>query len=323
MVKRLLASVLALLLVVPAVLSCGPAAATETTLIPATANAVMQMQVDKIVNNSAVILAYGELEKGKAGWPQTATDALNQIVDKTGVDLTTVSKAVFFADVESTSENQSNMYGGVVVTGKFNESTLVDKIQQQAKQTLTTSDYKGFKVYEGAQDKFEIVFLSQGQIVLGTAKAVRDTIDVRRGDQKGLSGSVIDTLDRFGNALITGAFAPPESLRSQLGKAVPQQPGLSLTAFQNIDAIGFSVDLPGLTVSTRLDAHFSNTASVQDAKDAITGLISVAKGTSQDPNVKAALGNIQVTTSDSWLSVRDTISVAEIGSLIGSIQPKK
>ena len=323
MVKKLLASCLAMFLIVPVVLSCGPANGTPATLIPATANTVVQMQVDKIVNNSAVIVAYGELAKGKPGWPQTATDALNQIVDKTGVDLTTVSKAIFFADVESTGQTESDMYGGVIVTGTFNESTLVARIQEQGKQTLTTSDYKGFKVYAGAQDKFEIVFLSPSQIVLGTAKAVQDTIDVRRGDQKGLSGSVIETLDRFGTALITGAFAPPESLRSQLGKAAPQQPGLSLTAFQNIDAIGFSVDLPGLTVSARMDAHFSNTASVQDAKDAITGLISVAKGTSQDPNVKTALGNIQVTTSDSWLSVRETMSVAEIGSLIGSMQSKK
>jgi hypothetical protein len=120
-----------------------------------------------------------------------------------------------------------------------------------------------------------------------------------------------------------GASVPPESLLNQLGQKVPQQNTLSLESFQNIDNIGFAIDQPSLSLSVRIDAHFSNAASVQDAKDTITGLISVAKGSSQDPNVKTALGNIQVSTTDSWLSIRDLLNPADVTTLIGIIQNQK
>jgi hypothetical protein len=323
MVKKLLASFVVLLMILPAALSCASSAnASSNVLVPPAANTVVEIQVDKLVNNPSLKAAYGELVKSHPGWPQTADDAFNQVLNKTGLDLSTASSALFFADIESTGETK-DMYAGVIVSGAFDQTTLIAKIQEQAKQTLTTTDYKGLTVYMGAQDKYEIVFLTQSELVAGTAKAVRDTIDVDRGDQKALSGSIIDTLDRFGTAIITGAFTPPEAIRSQLGKEVPQQTTLSLGAFQNIDTIGFSVDLPDLSVSARVDAHFTSSTSVQDAKDSITGFISIAKGTMQDPTVKTALGSVQVTTSGSWLTIRETMGAAEIASLIGSFQPKK
>jgi hypothetical protein len=321
-VKKLLASSLVLLLILPVAVSCSAANASETILVPRTANMVVQIQVGNILSNPALQIAYNELAKVNPAWPQTTNDALNQLLQKTGFDLSSISTAVFFADIESTGQTQ-NSYVGMIASGTFNESTLIAKIQQQTQQTLTTSDYKGLTVYAGAQDKFEIVFLSQSQLAFGTPKAVRDVVDVSNKDQQALSGSIIDTLNRIGPALIVGAFAPPESLRNELGKEVPQQAILSLKSFQDIDTIGFAVDQPALSLSIRIDAHFSNTASVQDAKDAITGLISVAKGTSQDQNVKTALGNIQVSTTDSWLSMRDLASPADIATLTGSIQAQK
>ena len=82
-------------------------------------------------------------------------------------------------------------------------------------------------------------------------------------------------------------------------------------------------DLQVLTLSSRIDAHFSNANSVQDANDAITGIISVAKATTQDENIKTALSNIKVSTSDSWISVRGMTSLAEITALGGSMPPPK
>ena len=323
MAKKSLASLVVLLMILPAALACGSSpSASDNAPIPPAANAVVKIQVDKLVNNPALKVAYGELVKNHPDWAQTADDALNQVLSKTGLDLANTYSALFFADIESAGD-ANNMYAGVIVTGAFSQSTLIERLEEQTRQNLTTTEYKGLTVYMAAQDKYEIGLLSQSELVAGTAKAVRDTIDVRRGDQKALSGSVIDTLDRLGSAVITGAFAPPEAIRSQLGKEVPQQYSASLGAFQNIDAIGFSVDLPGLSVNARVDARFTISSSVQDARDAITGLISIGKGTTQDPNLKAILGNIQVTASGSWLSVRETMSAAEIASLVGFLQPKE
>ena len=322
MLKKLLVSCLVLFLIVPGAIACTSVKASDSVLVPMTANTVVEVQLGKILSNPALQLAYEELVKVNPMWPQTANDVLNELFQKTGFDLSNISTAVFFSDIESTSQPE-NAYAGLIASGTFDESKLIIKIQQQTQQTLTTSDYKGLTIYVGAQDKFAIVFLSQSQLAFGTPKAVQDVVDVNKGDQPALSGSIIDTLNRLGTALIVGASVPPQSLFNQLGQKAHQQNTLSLGFFQNIDNVGFAIDQPSLSLSVRIDAHFSNTVSVQDAKDTITGLISVAKGSSQDPNVKSALGNVQISVSDSWLSIRDLVSPADITTLIGGIQKQK
>ena len=322
MLKKLLVSCLVLFLIVPGAIACTSVKASDSVLVPMTANTVVEVQLGKILSNPALQLAYEELVKVNPMWPQTANDVLNELFQKTGFDLSNISTAVFFSDIESTSQPE-NAYAGLIASGTFDESKLIIKIQQQTQQTLTTSDYKGLTIYVGAQDKFAIVFLSQSQLAFGTPKAVQDVVDVNKGDQPALSGSIIDTLNRLGTALIVGASVPPQSLFNQLGQKAHQQNTLSLGFSQNIDNVGFAIDQPSLSLSVRIDAHFSNTVSVQDAKDTITGLISVAKGSSQDPNVKSALGNVQISVSDSWLSIRDLVSPADITTLIGGIQKQK
>jgi hypothetical protein len=318
MMKKIL-TIVVLVVLLSVAFSCSATNPAELTLVPGTANMVVQIQVGKILNNAALQIAYGELATMNSTWPQTVNDLLNQLTQKTGFDISTISTAVFFADIESANQTQ-NMYAAVIASGTFDESALVEQLQQQTHQKLMTSDYKGLTVYAGEQDKFEIVFLSQSELAFGSPKAVRDVIDVNKKDQQPLSGSVIDTLNRVGNSLISGAFVPPDSLHNGLASEVATQSPVSLKSFQDINAIGFAIDQPGLKLTFRVDARFANTTSVQDARDAITGLISLAKGTSQDQTIKTALGNIKVSTSGAWLSVRDLVSVTDFAALFSGVQ---
>jgi hypothetical protein len=322
MLKKLLACCLVLVLTLPGMLSCSGAKTSEIKLVPAAANTIIQIQVGKILSNSAIQIAYDELAKTKPAWPQTVNDVLSQLVQKTGIDLSTISSVVLFADIESTGQTQES-YSGIIVAGKFKESELIAKIQQQIKQDFTTSDYKGLTVYSAPKDQYEIVFLSQSQLALGSVKAVQDVVDVSKGNQPAVSGTIIDTLNRFGSALIVGASILPENLRNQLVGKVPQQTTLSMKSLRDMDIIGFAIDQPSLNLSFRIDAHFTVAASAKDAQDTISGLISVAKGTSQDANVKTALGNIQISTNNSWLSIRDLISPTDVMNLVSTTQTQK
>ena len=321
MIKKILPTILILVFLLTVAFSCSPANSAELNLVPGTANMVLQIQVGKVLINPAVQIAYGELATMNSTLPQTTGDLLNELKQKTGFDLSTISNAVFFADIESANQTQ-NMYAGVIASGTFDESSLVEQFQQQINQTLTTTDYKELTIYSGVQDKFGLVFFSQNKLVFGSLKAVKDVIDVSKKDQQPLSGSVIDTLNRVGAALISGAFTPPDTLRSKLPgetEVMPQYP-VSLKPFQDIDAIGFAIDQPDLNLTARVDAHFANNTSLQDAKDTITGLISLARGTVQDQTVKTILGNIKVNTSGTWLSVQDLVSVTDFTSLFSNIQ---
>jgi hypothetical protein len=321
MIKKILLIVLVLVLILPVAFSCSAVNSAELGLVPGTANVVLQIQVSKVFSNPALQIVYAELASMNTTLPQTTGDLLNLLKEKTGFDFSTISNAVFFADLESANQTQ-NMYAGAIVSGTFDESSLVEQLQQQTKQTLTTSDYKGLTVYSGGQDKFGLVFLTQNELVFGSLKAVQDVIDVSKKDQQPLKGSVIDTLKRVGTALISGAVTPPESLRNKLpGEAeVMSQYPVSLKPFQDIDAIGFAIDQPGLNLTARIDAHFANNTSLQDARDTITGLISLAKGTVQEQTVKTILSNIKVSTSGGWLSIQDLVSVTDFTSLFSNMQ---
>jgi hypothetical protein len=319
MVKKILLIVPILILLLSVAFSCSATNSAEIKMVPGTANMVAQIQVGKVLKNPALQIAYGELATMNSTWPRTVNDLLNQLKQKTGVDLLTISTAVFFADIESANQTQ-NMYAGVIASGTFDEAALVNQFQQQAHQMLATSDYKGLTVYAGDQDKFEIVFLSKNELAFGSPKAVRDVIDVNKKDQQPLKGNVIDTLNRVGTALISGAFTLPVNLSSGLASDVATQSPVSLKSFQDIKAIGFAINQPGLNLTVRVDARFANTASVQDAKDTITGLISLAKGISQDKTIKTTLDNVKVKTSGVWISVQDLVSVTDFAALFSSVQ---
>jgi hypothetical protein len=317
--KKILSVGLVLIVLLSVTLSCSATKSAEITLVPGSANAVVQIQVGKVLKNAVLQIAYGELATMNSTLPQTISDLLNQLKQKTGFDFYTISSAVFFADIESANQTQ-NVYAGVIVSGTFDEPALAEQLQQQMHQTLTTSDYKGLTVYAGVQDKFGVVFLSQNELVFGSLKAVRDVVDVSKKDQQPLKGSVIDTLKRVGTALISGALTPPSGLSTGLASEFAAQSPVSLKSFQDINAIGFAIDQPGLNLTARFDARFGSTASVQDARDAIIGLISLAKGTVQDQSIKTALGNIKVSTSGLWLSVQELVSVTDFTALFGGVQ---
>jgi len=322
MVKRLLVICSLLLLILLPVASCSVSNSSAVTLVPSAANTVVQIQVGQILSNPALKITYDELAKSKPSWPQTADDALNQMLQNTGVDPYTITTAVFFADIESANMTQ-NTYHGIIASGSFDELSIIAKIEEHTQHVMTRSEYKGFKVYSSEQGKSELAFIDQDQIVIGAPKAVRDIIDIIKGDQTPLTGNIITALKRVGTAQITGAFVPLKNLPHQIGKLGSQQPAFSLEVFQDIDVIAFSTDLQVLSLSSRIDVHFSDDANAQDAKDAIIGMISIAKVTTQEENIKASLGDIKVSTAGSRVSVRGVTSLANLSTLSGNMPPMK
>jgi hypothetical protein len=271
------------------------------------------VQVGQILSDMVLQGVYSGLAQNNPSWPQTEDAAVNQILLKTGLDLSGVSTAVFFADIESNDQTQ-NTYKGVIASGNFNETTSIAKIKQQTQQTLTTSVYKGFTIYTEAQDRSAIVFLSKNQFVFGSLKAVQDVIDVAKGSQKALSGNP---------ALIAGASIAVGSLFNQMSKDSAEQNTSSLQSLQDADYIGFAFNQPNFSLSFRVDTHFPDEGSLQSAKDSVNSLISSQKATSQDSIEKTLLNNVQVSAANSWLSIQDLLNPADIAALFTSTTTQK
>jgi len=318
--KKLLLVCLSLLLFVPVLAGCAePGSASKGILVPPSANMVVKVDVSRILNNPVLSIAYTELAKTETDWPATVNDVVARVLQETGIDLSSISTAYIFGDIESMDHSQQQ-YAGMIASGSFNESDIVARVEQKLDKTLDTASYKDTTIYSNPDDEYALAFPGQGLLVAGAPQAVRDTIDVHTGDLQPLSGTVMDSLDRFESALIAGVFAPPAALRDQLDSEASGKLPVPVTLFKDMDMSGFSVNQSGISLSVRSDAHFTNDISVQNARDTVAGLITTAKGIVQDADIKAILDKLQVSIDGSWVSVQGLIGPADIATIVGKLQ---
>ncbi len=311
---KLLPWLLVLVLMSATVVGCG-ASKAAIELVPQDANLIAVIQVSKMINDRDLRDAYDEIEKD-SGQPQTIEEALDELVEEVGVDLRDCQQAVIFADTTTLAQVG---YLGVIIEGSFDEEQFIDNIEEKTGEELTTSDYKGHKLYAVAvqQGAFGIAFLSDTMLLLGTPEAVKDAIDVSKGDKKKIGGTILDAYNRLGDALIKFAFEVPGEAREALTEGlVPGEIPISLDPFEDIDILGFAISKEADTLTAKIDAHFLSTDSAQDAKDTLSGAISLFKGTLQVPEMKELLGKIEVTVADSWVTIALEITLSEIEKLM-------
>jgi len=315
--QKLFSWLLVLVFMSAIVVGCGAPGLTAIELVPQDANLIANIQVSKIVNDRDLRNAYDEFEK-EPGQPQTVEEALDELVDETGIDLRDFSEAVIFADI-TTLEQVG--YLGVIVEGTFNETQFIDNIEQEAGEELTTSNYKGYRLYTDEGEEFGIAFLTDRMLLLGTMEAVKDAIDVSKGDREQVGGIILDAYNRLGDALIKFAFELPEEAREALTEElVPGEIPISLEPFADIDIVGFSLNKRAETITIQINPHFLSTDSAQDAKDTLSGAISLFKGMLQVPEIKELLGKIEVSVTDSWLTIALEITISEIERLTETFQ---
>lgn len=316
--KKLVSWLLVLILMLATAVGCGAAELNAIELVPQDANLIANIQISKIINDQDLRDAYEEAEK-EPGQPQTIEEALNDLVRESGIDLSDFSQAVIFADVTTIAQAD---YVAIIIEGTVNEGQFIGNIEEETGEEFSTSDYKGYKLYIDEKDEFGIAFLSDRMLILGTPKAIKDAIDVSKGVREQISGTIVDTYNRLGDALIKVAFALPEEAVGALSEEpVPGEIPISLESFADIDILGFALNKEAETVTIQINPHFLSTDSAEDAKDTLSGAISLFKGTLEVPEIKELLGKIEVTVTDSWMMIAFELTLSEIERLMETFQP--
>lgn len=318
--KRVLFSlVLALALVLAAVPGCSAPEIelTAMELVPQRANMIADIQVSRIIDDPDLKKAYADFEK-EPDQPQTFDEAMQQMIDETGIDLRDIDRILVFADIAALEQTD---YVGLIAEGDFDEEQLINNIEGQTGEKFTTGEYKGYKLYQEAVEEYSIVFLSDKILLAGTTKAIEDAIDVSKGIRDQASGTVIDTYNRLGDSLVKAVFEIPEVARGALTEEpVLGEFPLSMESFADIDILGLAFDKETGTITIEITPHFLSTDSAQDARDTISGAIIMLRGTLEIPELKELLGKIEVSLSDSWLTIVMEITQAEIEQLMETFQ---
>jgi hypothetical protein len=319
-VKKLIAGFLVVALVLTTLIGCGGSQPTPIKLVPQAANLVAQVQISKLLNDKDLINSYNNASKG-ANEPKTVQEALDELSQKTGLNLRDFSQVLLFGDVNKMEQPDSG-YLGIIAQGTFNEKQFIQNIENNTGKKLNVSDYKGYQLYTNNSDQYSLVFFGSNMLVFGSEQAVKDSADVHKGDKQPLSGSIINTYNRLGATAIKAAFAFPAEAQKALESEVPGGSPISTKSFSKMDMIGLSFDKLSQDLTLKIDLHFLDLKSVQDAKDTISGTITLLKGVTPTPEIKNLLGKIEFTSSDVWLTISLNTTFSEIESLSKSLPIK-
>ena len=326
MVKKVsLLLLMVLLLVVSPLIGCSNSNGGATNpigLVPKNANVVGHVELSKILQDNDLTGIYDKVPKDSS-YPQTFDDALDKLKEEYNIDLKSFQEGVFFGDISGSTE-QGN-YAGVIVKGAFNKSDLITAIQSAAGMELSTINYKDYEIYTDESEETAIAFLSDNMLVMGAMQPVKDVIDVKKGDGSALSGTVLDTYNKLGDALIKVAVAvPPGVAEGQLGESASQILG-DLSAFDKVKSVGMTLSKNNESVALDVKLCCADSDSAQSIEQSINGLIifaefltSMSENQQQNQALDTFLDKVEISRSDSCVNINITATLTEIEDLIQS-----
>ena len=306
--------------------ACG--GGTETNpqkLIPEGSNLIAQVNVAGILSSDAVTSVAASLILGQnEGDCQSLDNLLDWAIATTGIDFRQVSQVAVFFDVSRTDD-----FGAFIAKGTFNEVAIVEALEGSEGGSMSTSVYKGRRVYsfDGDTDEPSLAFLEGDILVLGTVEGVRAVIDVQEGDRRRVSGAVPDALADLGHGLLSLAVeVPSEELPDELSDLgdIPflgeSSQGLSaiLEPLQDLEILGLAVAQNGQILILRVNLDFASEDSASSVAKVLEGILTLATGLIPDDEIRELLENLEVTTDDNRLTVRLEVTASEIGGLIGA-----
>ncbi|MEE8174719.1 MAG: hypothetical protein V3T71_05290 [Dehalococcoidia bacterium] len=342
MVKKLAVPVLALAVI----LAFGVAGCLEegspppAELIPEGANLIASIELGKILEDADLRGAYDEAAK-EADMSATFEEALPELEEETGIDLSKLSRVWLFMDM-SRLEGFAP-YLGIIVEGSFDEGELVATIEEAGEEFATT-EYKGYRIYIlDEEDGEAFAFLDDGVLVVGSMDAVEDVIDVAEGDRPSVSGEAYDLYTELGEPLIKIAVELSPGLRQQVEQQMAEASqwitdklppelselitgGLTLalpslfTSFADMSGAGLALDKRGETVTIRLEAGFTNPDSAQSVADMVMALKIGSALLMPIEEVGDLVGQIEVSVEGSSASITLEVSVSQIEDLIQALQ---
>ncbi len=295
-------------------------------LVPQYADFLLYLHFERILNDPDFRGLYEYTyeaipqELRPADFPGTVEDALDMVKLETRLDLNDFSEVLVFGDSESLME-EGGEYFGLMVEGTFDESELIETIEELAESQLRPEDYKGYQIYVNEQDDVALTFLKEDMLVFGSVDAVKDVVDVERGEGMPISGKLYDVYTSLPRGAISKyTITMPEKLRSEIREelTIPEIP-IDLTPIAEIETMGQAITKDDQLIIGRSTVYFSNEASAHDFADMFEGSVLLIKGMIDIPEVKALLGKIEINREDAQVIVEYQVSVDEIESLIDGI----
>ncbi len=301
-----------------------PAPTSSRFLVPDGASFVAEVRLGEIVADQEIAALY-ELLPFDEDQPSTIQGLLDLAQDETGIDLRAFSRVLIFGDT-----SRQDLFGAIA-TGTIDQDAFIESIEESIEQAtgeeFSTSDHRGYKLRSVPVfgiGELAHVFLDEETLVFGTVPAVRQTIDVLKGDRKPLQNDVGDRFDSLGDSslrLVAEAASSISTLSlAQLIEGFSQEESLpellSLDFLSDIRIVAVAVDKRGEKLDVKVVLDFGSLESATDAGDVLAGGVSLLGGLLRNARLQELTRGVEVTASESGVTLAFAASFADLQVLL-------
>ena len=288
-------------------------------LVPAGSNLIAEVELAKILGDSDLESLFESLPSvGEI--PGSLEEALDRVVEETGVDLRQFNSLVAFAQLSDFDEASAR---ALILRGTFDEEALVEAVEKAREGRLEMKEYKGHRVYIDEDEDVAYSVVEGDTLVAGSPVGVRSVIDVQVGDAETFGGQLADTLGELGDVLFKLVLEVPEKAKQDFGQDFDFDFNILgevplIEAFQDVQTVSISVDrVEGdLIFEAREDfTQESSAADTAEGLDAVLTLVRLSLG----EQLGDLLRKVNVSADGTRLTVRSEVTVEEIKDLVMSL----
>lgn len=295
----------------------GPEASPSLDSVPSDAELVAYVDVHGVMTDETLRDVVNEtLAAGPDGeTPDDVEESLTRFENETDLSMNALKSMTAFGRY-SDDASRDDDYVGVVVVADWEESDIVESIEENASYSLDETEYEGKTLYEPSSDDGEwLGVLDETTYVTGNESAVKDSIEARTGAGDTLDGDLRDAFENTDEEYVRFASTVPQDQvpAEEFGGGM-----YDTSAFNDVTMVSGAGYVEGETIGLTLDLTFSSEGSASDAADVVDGIVTAYRGVVTDNRTKALLSdeNFTVTQDGSTMTITSENSAETIQELL-------
>ncbi|WP_136718167.1 hypothetical protein [Halorientalis salina] len=305
--------------------------------VPEDVDMVMYMDPGVAEDTTTKELVNGliDISKDQQGELYTGPDDYEEMLDETdsnsSLDMENLNSVMLYGkypdagseDTETTSGLPEDSYVGFIIDSEWGEEEFMEETEGNGTE-YEEGDYEGYTIYEqqdvpDGESKGYIGVLAEGQYVIGTEDAVKDAIDVDRGEMNAFGGDLRKAYDdtRSGDSTylkFAATFPEEERLEEAGGESLGSDE--QFETFTNISVMSgsyYTTDDESIGMQMRLEAGSESEA--EDLDSVISAGLVFVKGSAPSEESKSLIDEVEVEQDGS--AVKMTFE-SEVESIIGA-----
>lgn len=230
--------------------------------------------------------------------PEDYQNAQQKIKDESGLSPGKLEVGVVFWDNESSQHSQP--YAGIIFEASWTEDELVNGLEDSGP-AFEESTYNGKTIYESQNEYLEVNLgiIEENHYVLGTADAVKDTIDVASGDEESIEKELINAFNSTPrNSEIRVAARVPQY---RIPDKIPagRDDGITLDAYRDVPYVSGSIGSSGDSIRIAVTMHAEDKDAAEEVKEQTEALVTTVESLeSTSAELEKFLDDIEVSINN-------------------------